>query len=176
MISTMASGNVGQYVGPSDMLMLHSVADVQGLNSITREVLANGANAMAGMVKARQAAKPVTPEKPAIGITMFGVTTQCVQQVSQALDADYDCLVFHATGTGGRAMEKLLDSGMLAGVLDLTTTEVCDMIAGGVFPADDDRFGAAIRKGLPYIGSCGALDMVNFNSPDTVPELSLIHI
>lgn len=170
MISTMASGNVGQYVGPSDLLMLHSVADVQGLNSITREVLANGANALAGMVKARQAAKPAAPDKPAIGITMFGVTTQCVQQVSQALEADYDCLVFHATGTGGRAMEKLIDSGMLAGVLDLTTTEVCDMIAGGVFPADDDRFGAPIRKGLPYIGACGALDMVNFNSPDTVPE------
>lgn len=170
MISTMASGNVGQYVGPSDLLMLHSVADVQGLNSITREVLANGANALAGMVKARQAAKPAAPDKPAIGITMFGVTTQCVQQVSQALDADYDCLVFHATGTGGRAMEKLIDSGMLAGVLDLTTTEVCDMIAGGVFPADDDRFGAPIRKGLPYIGACGALDMVNFNGPDTVPE------
>lgn len=170
MISTIASGNVGQYVGPSDMLMLHSVADVQGLNSITREVLANGANALVGMVKARQSAKPAASEKPAIGITMFGVTTPCVQQVSAMLEADHDCLVFHATGTGGRAMEKLLDSGMLTGVMDLTTTEICDMIAGGVFAADEDRFGASIRAGLPYIGACGALDMVNFNAPETVPE------
>ena len=170
MISTVASGNVGQYVGPSDMMMLHSVADVQGLNQITRAVLGNGAQALAGMVRARAAAPPVAvADKPAIGLTMFGVTTPCVQMVTEALDGDYDCLVFHATGTGGRAMEKLLDSGMLTGVLDLTTTEVCDMIAGGVFPADEDRFGASIRSGLPYIGSCGALDMVNFNAPDTVP-------
>ncbi|MEM9063201.1 MAG: ABC transporter permease [Pseudomonadota bacterium] len=170
MISTVASGSVGQYVGPSDMLMLHSVADVQGLNSITREVLANGANALAGMVKSRQSAKSAASDKPAIGITMFGVTTPCVQQVSAMLEADYDCLVFHATGTGGRAMEKLLDSGMLTGVLDLTTTEICDMVAGGVFAADEDRFGASIRAGLPYIGACGALDMVNFNAPETVPQ------
>ncbi|MEM9098459.1 MAG: ABC transporter permease [Pseudomonadota bacterium] len=173
MISTVASGNVSQYVGPSDMLMLHSVADVQGINSITREVLRNGASALAGMVKSRtsaaNAAQPAV-DKPAIGLTMFGVTTPCVQQVMAELDAEYDCLVFHATGTGGRAMEKLLDSGMLAGVLDLTTTEICDMIAGGVFAADQDRFGAAIRSGLPYIGACGALDMVNFNAPETVPE------
>ena len=170
MISTIASGNVGQYVGPSDIMMLHSVADVQGLNSITREVLANGANALAGMVKSRQAAAPPAPTKPAVGVTMFGVTTRCVQQVSALLEADYDCLVFHATGTGGRAMEKLLDSGKLLGVLDLTTTEVCDMVAGGVFAADETRFDAAIRSGKPYIGACGALDMVNFNAPETVPE------
>ncbi|MEM0990153.1 MAG: ABC transporter permease [Pseudomonadota bacterium] len=168
MISTVASGNTEQYVGPSDMLMLHSVADVQGLNSITREVLGNGARALAGMVKSRP--NTATPDKPAIGISMFGVTTPCVQQVSAALESAYDCLVFHATGTGGRAMEKLLDSGMLTGVLDLTTTEICDMLMGGVFAADEDRFGAAIRSGRPYIGSCGALDMVNFNAPDTVPE------
>lgn len=169
MISTVASGNTEQYVGPSDMLMLHSVADVQGLNRITRAVLGNGANALAGMVKARVAAQPA-PSRPAIGLSMFGVTTPAVQQVTAALEADYDCLVFHATGTGGRAMEALLDSGMLRGVLDLTTTEICDMIAGGVFPATEDRFGAAIRSGLPYIGACGALDMVNFNAPDTVPD------
>ncbi|MEM9139591.1 MAG: Tm-1-like ATP-binding domain-containing protein, partial [Pseudomonadota bacterium] len=170
MISTVASGNTEQYVGPSDMLMLHSVADVQGLNSITRQVLANGAGALAGMVKTRQGNRSVTQDKPAIGITMFGVTTPLVQQVSAALEGDFDCLVFHATGTGGRAMEKLLDSGMLAGVLDLTTTEICDMMMGGVFQADEDRFGASIRAGLPYIGACGALDMVNFNAPETVPQ------
>ncbi|MEM7059107.1 MAG: ABC transporter permease [Pseudomonadota bacterium] len=171
LISTVASGNTEQYVGPSDILMLHSVADVQGINSITRQVLANGAQALAGMVKGRQAPTTETVEdKPAIGLSMFGVTTPLVQQVSAALASDYDCLVFHATGTGGRAMEKLLDSGMLVGVLDLTTTEICDMIAGGVFAANEDRFGAAIRTGLPYIGACGALDMVNFNAPETVPE------
>ncbi|MEM7240221.1 MAG: Tm-1-like ATP-binding domain-containing protein, partial [Pseudomonadota bacterium] len=170
LISTVASGNVGQYVGPSDILMLHSVADVQGINSITREVLTNGASALAGMVKTRQTpAEPVT-DKPAIGLTMFGVTTPCVQMVMKELETDYDCLVFHATGTGGRAMEKLMDSGMLDAIVDLTTTEICDMIAGGVFAADDDRFGASIRAGKPYIGACGALDMVNFNAPDTVPE------
>jgi len=170
MISTVASGNVGQYVGPADILMLHSVADVQGINSITRQVLANGANALAGMVEARRSAAPAGGDKPAVGLTMFGVTTPCVQQVVAKLEADYDCLVFHATGTGGRAMEKLMDSGMLAAILDLTTTEICDMVAGGVFAADDDRFGASIRADLPYIGACGALDMVNFNAPETVPD------
>ncbi len=169
MISTVASGNTEQYVGPSDMLMMHSVADVQGLNSINRAVLANGANAMAGMVKSRAATRP-TADRAAIGLTMFGVTTTCVQQVTAALEQEYDCLVFHATGTGGRAMETLLDSGLLTGVLDLTTTEICDMVAGGVFAANDDRFGASIRAGLPYIGACGALDMVNFNAPETVPQ------
>ncbi len=170
MISTVASGNVEQYVGPSDIMMVHSVADVQGLNSITREVLGNGAGALAGAVKASAKRKPVVDAKPAVGLTMFGVTTPCVQQVTAALEYDFDCLVFHATGVGGRSMEKLMDSGMLAAIVDLTTTEVCDKVAGGVFAASEDRFGASIRAGLPYIGSCGALDMVNFNAPDTVPE------
>lgn len=169
-ISTVASGNVGQYVGPADIMMLHSVADVQGLNSITREVLANGAQAMAGMARARMQDRAAIAEKPAIGLTMFGVTTPCIQQVTAQLEDDYDCLVFHATGVGGRSMEKLLDSGMLTAVLDLTTTEVCDMIAGGVFPAGEDRFDASIRAGKAYIGACGALDMVNFAAPDTVPD------
>ncbi len=169
-ISTVASGNVEQYVGPSDILMLHSVADVQGINSITRQVLRNGAGALSGMVKSRRLAVDPTDQKPAIAITMFGVTTPCVQQVTTALESEYDCLVFHATGTGGRAMEKLQDDGMLRGVLDLTTTEICDMIAGGVFAATEDRMGASIRTGQPYIGSCGALDMVNFNAPETVPQ------
>ncbi len=174
LISTVASGNVGQYVGPADIMMMYSVADVQGLNAITRQVLTNGANAIAGMVKNRASeARGQSVEaasKPAIGLTMFGVTTPCVQQITRALEVDYDCLVFHATGVGGRSMEKLLDSGKLAAVIDVTTTEICDMVAGGVFAADEDRFGAPIRAGLPYIGSCGALDMVNFAAPDTVPE------
>ena len=101
---------------------------------------------------------------------MFGVTTACVQQVTKALQDDYDCLVFHATGIGGQSMEKLVDSGLLAGVIDLTTTEICDLLMGGVFPATEDRFGAMIRANMPYVGSCGALDMVNFGAPDSVPE------
>ena len=101
---------------------------------------------------------------------MFGVTTPAVQKIAADLRNDFECLVFHATGVGGRSMEKLVDSGMLAAVIDLTTTEVCDLLMGGVFPATDDRFGAIIRSRLPFIGSAGALDMVNFGAPDTIPE------
>ena len=170
MVSTVASGDVSQYVGASDMLMFHSVADVQGLNSITKEVFSNAAWALAGMVGNRKKSTAEGVQRPTVGITMFGVTTPCVQQICTVLQDDYDCLVFHATGTGGRCMESLMDSGKLNAIIDITTTEVCDMIAGGIFPADEDRLGASVRAGLPYIGSCGALDMVNFGSLDTVPE------
>ena len=174
-VSSVASGDVGPYVGPADITMMYSVTDVQGLNSISRTVLANGANALVGMVKPRldeQIAKPrdAGPLLPAIGITMFGVTTPAVQKIAADLRDDFECLVFHATGVGGRSMEKLVESGQLAGVIDLTTTEVCDLLMGGVFPATDDRFGAIIRSRVPYVGSVGALDMVNFGAPDTIPE------
>jgi uncharacterized protein (UPF0261 family)/ABC-type branched-subunit amino acid transport system ATPase component len=174
-VSSVASGDVGPYVGPADITMMYSVTDVQGLNSISRAVLANGANALAGMVKARlddRTAKPrdAGASLPAIGITMFGVTTPAVQKIAADLRDEFECLVFHATGVGGRSMEKLVDSGQLAGVIDLTTTEVCDLLMGGVFPATDDRFGAVIRGRVPYVGSVGALDMVNFGAPDTIPE------
>jgi uncharacterized protein (UPF0261 family)/ABC-type branched-subunit amino acid transport system ATPase component len=174
-ISSVASGDVGPYVGPADVTMMYSVTDVQGLNSISRTVLANGANAMVGMVKARldeEAAKQreAGSRLPSVGITMFGVTTPAVQKIAAELKDEYECLVFHATGVGGRSMEKLVDSGQLAGVVDLTTTEVCDLLMGGVFPATEDRFGAIIRSRVPYVGSVGALDMVNFGAPDTVPE------
>jgi uncharacterized protein (UPF0261 family)/ABC-type branched-subunit amino acid transport system ATPase component len=174
-ISSVASGDVAPYVGPADITMMYSVTDVQGLNSISRQVLANGANALVGMVKARLDARgenvrEMSASLPAVGLTMFGVTTPAVQQIAAALRADYECLVFHATGIGGRSMEKLVDSGLLAGALDITTTEVCDLLMGGVFPATEDRFGAIIRTRIPYIGSVGALDMVNFGAPDTVPE------
>jgi uncharacterized protein (UPF0261 family)/ABC-type branched-subunit amino acid transport system ATPase component len=170
LVSTVASGEVGQYVGPADIMMMHSVADVQGLNAITEEVLGNAAQAMVGMVRARRAARPRAARKPAVGLTMFGVTTACVRQVTQALHDDFECLVFHATGVGGRAMEKLAEGGRLTGVLDITTTELCDMMMGGVFPATEDRLGAFVRTRLPYVGSVGALDMVNFGAPETVPE------
>jgi uncharacterized protein (UPF0261 family)/ABC-type branched-subunit amino acid transport system ATPase component len=176
MISTVASSDVRRYVGPSDIMMLHSVADIQGLNSITRAVLSNAAHAMAGMVKARADAMKAAhvtraqPQLPAIGLTMFGVTTPCIQQITEALQSDYECLVFHATGIGGQSMEKLVESGLLSGVIDITTTEVCDLLMGGIFPATEDRFGAVIRTRLAYVGSCGALDMVNFGPPDTIPS------
>lgn len=169
-VSTVASGEVSKYVGPADITMMHSVADVQGLNTITQEVLGNAAQAMIGMVKARRGAKAAASGKPAIGLTMFGVTTPCVQQIVAKLEDGYDCLVFHATGIGGQSMEKLIDSGKVSGVIDVTTTEICDLLMGGVFPATEDRFGAVIRSRMPYIGSVGALDMVNFGAPGTVPE------
>jgi uncharacterized protein (UPF0261 family) len=122
------------------------------------------------MVKARRGVKARAAGKPAVGLTMFGVTTPCVRQIVGLLDEAYDCLVFHATGIGGQSMEKLIDSGKVAGVIDVTTTEICDMMMGGVFPATDDRFGAVIRTRMPYVGSVGALDMVNFAAPETVPE------
>jgi uncharacterized protein (UPF0261 family) len=172
MISTVASGEVGRYVGPADITMMHAVTDVQGLNVVSRQVLANGARALIGMVQGRREGSPerAAPDLPAIGLTMFGVTTACVQQVTAALKGDFDCLVFHATGVGGQAMEKLVEGGQLLGVLDLTTTEICDHLMGGVFPATEDRLGAVIRARMPYVGSCGALDMVNFGPPDTLPS------
>jgi uncharacterized protein (UPF0261 family)/ABC-type branched-subunit amino acid transport system ATPase component len=177
LISSVASGNVAPYVGPSDIMMLYSVTDIAGLNSVTRQILANGAAAIVGMVKARgTSAEPDRPparrgaDKPAIGLTMFGVTTPCVEAVVDALEGDFECLVFHATGIGGQSMERLVESGHLKGVIDITTTEVCDLLCGGVLPATEDRFGAIIRNRVPYIGSCGALDMVNFGPMASVPE------
>ncbi|SHO66703.1 Uncharacterized protein, UPF0261 family [Pseudoxanthobacter soli DSM 19599] len=166
-VSTVASGNVAPYVGPSDIAMVYSVTDLAGLNRISRTILANAAHAVAGM--ARTEPPRATDSRPAVGLSMFGVTTACVNQVSARLGEKIDALVFHATGTGGQSMEKLADSGLLAGLIDVTTTEVCDFLMGGVFPCTPDRFGAVARTRLPYVGSCGALDMVNFGARDTVP-------
>ncbi len=168
MVSTMASGDISGYIGASDISMMYSVTDVSGLNRISRKVLRNAANQIAGAVYFYQEEQVV--DKPAIALTMFGVTTPCVQQLTQKLENDYDCLVFHATGSGGKAMEKLADSHLLHSVLDLTTTEVCDYLFDGVLACDEDRFGAIARTKTPYIGSCGALDMVNFGRPSSVPE------
>lgn len=168
MVSTVASGNVAPYVGPSDIAMLYSVTDVAGLNRISRQVLGNAAHAIAGM--AARASTAGDGAKPAIGLTMFGVTTPCVTRVSELLRADYDCLVFHATGTGGQSMEKLADDGLITGLVDISTTEVCDLLMGGVMSAGEGRLDAVARTRVPYVGSCGALDMVNFGARDTVPE------
>jgi uncharacterized protein (UPF0261 family) len=168
MVSTVASGQVAPYVGPSDICMMYSVTDIAGLNRISRVILANAAHAIAGMAR-DAAAGTAEGSMPAIGLTMFGVTTSCVNAVAARLEKRFDCLVFHATGTGGQSMEKLADSGLLAGVIDVTTTEVCDYMMGGIFPCTEDRFGAIARTKLPYVGSCGALDMVNFGARSTVP-------
>lgn len=167
MVSTMASGNVGPYVGPTDIAMMHAVADVAGLNAITRKVIGNAAHAVAGMALNDFAAHGEV--RPAIGLTMFGVTTACVTQIRQMLAGPYECFVFHATGTGGNCMEKLVDSRLLTGLIDITTTEVADHLCDGVLACTADRFGAVIRARIPYVGSVGALDMVNFGGVDTVP-------
>jgi len=168
MVSTMASGDVRPYVGPSDICMMYSVTDVQGINRISEKVLANAAHALAGMLMHPPAGSAIT--KPALGLTMFGVTTPCVQAVVKRLQDEVDCLVFHATGVGGQSMEKLVESGLLAGVIDVSTTEVADEIGGGVLSAGPTRLDVFARHALPYVGSCGALDMVNFGAWDSVPE------
>ncbi len=168
MVSTVASGDVKRYVGATDICMMYSVTDVSGINRISERVLTNAAHALAGMIGLPRRERSDT--KRAIGLTMFGLTTPCVQAVTRLLEADYDCVVFHATGTGGQSMEKLVDSGLLTGIIDATTTEIADLHMGGVMSAGEDRLGAVIRRRVPYVGSCGALDMVNFWAMDTVPE------
>ena len=168
MVSTVASADVSPYVGPADIAMMYSVTDVAGLNRISRVVLANAANGLAGMMRGGFIAD--SDELPAIGLTMFGVTTPLVTRLASELGDRFDPLVFHATGTGGRSMEKLVDSGLITAVLDMTTTEIADHLVGGVFSAGPDRLGAIARTGVPYIGSVGAVDMVNFGALDTVPE------
>jgi uncharacterized protein (UPF0261 family)/ABC-type branched-subunit amino acid transport system ATPase component len=170
MVSTVASGDVKPYVGPSDICMMYSVTDVAGINRISEKVLANAAHALAGMLAfSRPPSIAEQQGRPALGLTMFGLTTLCVQAVRKQLEAEYDCLVFHATGTGGQTMEKLADSGLLAGVLDITTTEVADELVGGVLTAGPSRMDVFARAAIPYVGSCGALDMVNFWAKPTVP-------
>ncbi len=131
-------------------------------------MIGNAAHAAAGM--ALHEVPDVASTKPAVGLTMFGVTTACVTQVRHLIEQDADCFVFHATGTGGQCMEKLADSGLLSAVLDLTTTEVADHLMGGVLPCTEDRLGAVIRTKIPYVGSVGACDMVNFGGRETVPQ------
>ncbi|MCA9012216.1 MAG: Tm-1-like ATP-binding domain-containing protein [Planctomycetaceae bacterium] len=167
MVSTVASGNVGPYIDCNDITMMYSVVDVAGLNAVSEIILGNAARAMAGMVS--HEAVP-SSARPALGMTMFGVTTPCVDQVRSQLEADgYDCLVFHATGAGGRAMEQLVASGLISGVLDITTTEVADEVVGGVFPAGPHRFEKLLASRVPLVLSLGALDMVNFGAMDSVP-------
>jgi uncharacterized protein (UPF0261 family) len=169
MASTLASGQVRPYVGDKDILMLNTIVDVSGINRISRIVLGEAARAMAGLVMLRKTSAAAT-DKPMVAATMFGVTTPCVERARQVLEeAGYEVLVFHATGTGGQAMESLIADGVIAGVLDITTTELADELVGGVLSAGPNRLTAAGRKGIPQIISVGALDMVNFGPPETVP-------
>jgi uncharacterized protein (UPF0261 family) len=167
-VSTVASGNTQPYVGHSDITMMYSVVDVAGLNSVSLRVLSNAAHAIAGMVSH---ATTIPCSKPTVGMTMFGVTTPCVDRVREALEAKgLDPLVFHATGTGGQAMEKLVTDGLIGGVLDITTTEVADEVVGGVMAGGPQRFDAILQHEIPYIMSLGALDMVNFGARHSIPE------
>jgi uncharacterized protein (UPF0261 family) len=178
MVSTMASGNTAPYVDVKDITMMYSVVDIAGLNPISRRILSNAAGAICGMLQptagpadAGTPRQPTGKVRPMIAATMFGVTTPCVTAARKQLEsAGYDVLVFHATGSGGRAMEGLIDDGYFAGVLDVTTTEWCDEVVGGVLSAGPDRLSAAAHKGIPQVVSVGALDMVNFGAMDTVPE------
>ncbi len=148
MVSSMAAGDVAGYVGSSDIAMLYSVTDIAGLNRISRKVLSNAANQIAGAIRFH--IDDDADSKPATGLTMFGVTTPCIKAVTSAIEHDWDCLVFHATGSGGQAMEKLIDSRLLNAVLDLTTTEVCDYLFDGVLACNEDRFGAIARTENPW--------------------------
>jgi uncharacterized protein (UPF0261 family) len=169
MVSTLASGDTRPFVGAKDIAMLYPIVDIAGLNRISRKVLANAAAAIAGMVN-----QPVTAaqsSKPLVAATMFGVTTPCVTAARKILEeTGYEVLVFHATGTGGQAMESLIDDGAFAGVLDITTTELADELAGGVMSAGAHRLEAAGSKGIPQVVCPGAIDMVNFGPLDSVPE------
>lgn len=169
MVSTVASGDVSMYVGTSDIMMYPSIVDVSGLNSLSIKIFTNAANAICGMVKSKSVES--AEKKPLIAATMFGVTTPCVDFARKYLETrGYEVLVFHATGTGGKTMENLVKSGFFAGVLDLTTTEWCDELVGGVLAAGPERLDAAGSCGVPQIVSVGALDMVNFGPRDTVPK------
>ena len=169
MVSTVASGDTSAYVGTSDILMMPSIVDVSGLNTISRTIFQNAAAAISGMVNADF--EKVDDDRPLIAASMFGVTTPAVDQARKYLEEHgYEVLVFHATGVGGKTMEHLIQNGYFAGVLDLTTTELADELVGGVLSAGPNRLEAASEKEVPQVVSLGALDMVNFGPYDTIPQ------
>lgn len=173
LVSTMASGDVARYVGAVDTAMMYSVVDVAGLNRVSKKVYANAVAAIAGMAKhyADRVNESDAGDRPLVGISMFGVTTAAARTAADLLtELGYEPLIFHATGTGGQALEKLAADGELAGVLDLTTTELCDELCSGILTAGPDRLKAVGKAGVPQVVSVGALDMVNFGAMDSVPE------
>lgn len=179
--STVASGNTGPIVGECDITLMYSVVDIAGTNQLLRDILDNAAGAIFGMASAYQhrledkQASDTFQESPVrktrVGITMFGVTTACVDCIRNHLETNYpaEVYVFHATGHGGKAMERLVEEGRLDAILDITTTEICDLVAGGTMSCDPDRLEAMLTKGIPTIISVGATDMVNFGPKETVP-------
>jgi uncharacterized protein (UPF0261 family) len=169
MVSTLASGTVRQFVGDKDIFMLNAVVDILGINRISREVLSQAARAMAGLVTFPRP-QAQADDKPLVAATMFGVTTACVERARETLErAGCEVLVFHATGNGGQAMESLIREGVIAGVLDITTTELADEHVGGFLSAGPDRLTAAGEMGVPQVVSTGAVDMANFYAPESVP-------
>jgi uncharacterized protein (UPF0261 family) len=170
MLSTLASGTVRQFVGDKDIFMLNAVVDILGINRVSREVLSQAARAMAGLVTYPRP-EPASADRPLVAATMFGVTTPCIERARAVLEGlGYEVLVFHATGNGGQAMESLIEEGVVAGVLDLTTTELADEHVGGFLSAGPGRLTAAAAAGIPQVVSTGAVDMVNFYAPSSVPE------
>jgi uncharacterized protein (UPF0261 family) len=171
MVSTLASGQTRPFVAGSDIAMVHPVTDLAGLNRLTRKALGNAAAAMAGMILLPRPESSGAGERPLVAATMFGVTTPCVDRARRDLEArGFEVLVFHATGVGGQSMEALIRDGQVAGVLDLTTTELADELVGGILSAGPERLEAGVRRGIPQVVSVGALDMVNFGPRATVPE------
>ena len=167
-VSTAASGDTRAYVGESDLILIPSVTDIAGINRLSARILSNAVAAVAGMVSAPPA--PILMDRPMVAASMFGVTTPCVSTARELLENDgFEVLVFHMTGVGGRTLEQLVADGWLAGVLDVTTTELADELVGGVFSAGPDRLTAACHAGIPQVVSVGALDMVNFGPVETVP-------
>ena len=170
LVSTMAAGDVGAFVGTSDIAMVYSVVDVAGVNSVSRQVLGNAAAGVAAMAAARRERAGEAGSRPVVGATMYGTTTPCVNRARRWLEeAGYEVLVFHATGSGGRTMEALMEQGAITASLDITTTELTDEVAGGVMTAGPDRLETAGRLGLPQVVSLGATDMVTFTPPEAVP-------
>ncbi|MBC3211026.1 Tm-1-like ATP-binding domain-containing protein [Serratia fonticola] len=168
MVSTMASGNVGRYIGGVDIAMLYTVTDLSGLNYLSRTILANAANMIAGAVNC--VVEHQCARKPVLGLTMFGVTTPCINQLIASLGEQFDPLVFHATGNGGTSMERLVESREIVGVLDITLTEVADLLFGGVLACPETRLDCIAKTQTPWVGSAGALDMINFSDRDSIPE------
>lgn len=168
MVSTLASGDTSAFVGVSDIMMVPTITDLAGINRISRTVLFNGAQAVIGMVN--NPVPKIHDAKPAVALTMFGVTTPCVTMVSDQLRQQFEPVIFHATGTGGQAMETLAQQGEIAGILDITLTEICDYLFGGALPCLATRLDVVAQQKIPWVGSLGALDMINFWAPDTVPK------
>lgn len=169
MVTTIASGDTSAYIGTSDITMMPAIVDVAGLNRISRTIFTNAAGAICGMVSGE--VEQQVDEKPLIAATMFGNTTRAVENARKIIEENgYEVLVFHATGTGGKTMEMLIDSGFIKGVMDITTTEWADEICGGVLSAGPTRLEAAGRAGIPQVVTPACIDMCNFWAPETVPE------